>query len=165
MPSPALIYVPRVCGSPQLGDVFDVYAVDEPAWYVGTGSGFGFLRREPFDHNYRGSPVPSFRIGEKVVRAEPDRDVLVPIVGNRTFFEDLEYVPSYPFCPDCGGALVPDRHEYAAPGVRLCVGDPDHFPEGTPHSVLAELGIGCGSRFLDSRDTAAPPTTEREATP
>ena len=111
MPSPTLIYLPRVCGRPRLGDV------------------------------------------------------IVPLVTYGTASQDTAYVPSYPFCPDCGGALVTPRSEHAVRGARISAGDPDSFPEDTPGYVFAELGNGCGSRFVDSRYTEQIKAIEQEAAP
>ena len=116
---------------------------------LGTGRLLGWLRR---DRTY----LASGTAGE----ARAAHDVNIPIVEA---LDGNGYVPSYPRCPDCGGAVViawaqlPDHIATArVPGLRRCVGGetvgdvcrdcdgegvmpcPDCNPEGD-----AESGTAC----------------------
>ena len=155
-----LFYVPRQCGPPKIGDTIDVYSADSPAWSVGTGPVVGFLNRKPIPTTYRGNLVPSFRIGQRIERARPDRNVHIPIVANLTFSDDLAYTPRYPDCPDCGGTIVWTLDGRGRPSGECAGYIPRDLtvPRGVPKP------IGYGSCFTDSRypiviEDLAPETT------
>ena len=110
-----------------------------------TATVAGHVQRLPYHLPHDGI---CFRICCAPIEADDDNDVRLPILVD----DSGEYVPEYPRCPDCGGALA-WAEAGRAPGSRICVGtrhgrssDSLQYHGDTP----GDAG-GCGSTFVDTR--------------
>lgn len=121
----------------------DESAVDgEDAYGLNLGTGYvvGWLKRErayaQIPHQYE--TIAYFSIAGCWYRATDRDDVALAVVEG----PDGRYLPSYPLCPDCGGAVkwAEAEHEFG----------PSQWAEAVQGPGSRECA-GCGSRFVDTR--------------
>ncbi len=109
---------------------------------LGTGRLIGWLKREraysQIEGRYEGTAY--FNIAEHWHRATDRNDVALAVVEG----PDGRYLPSYPRCPDCGGAVADKRAKAEREFGPFQWAEPD---QGPGSRECAE----CGSRFIDTR--------------
>ena len=108
---------------------------DELRRYFGTGRLVGWLRRE----RAYSQDIAYFKIGDYWHRATDRDDVALAVVEG----PDGRYLPSYPRCPDCGGAV-----EWAE---AFCEFAPVQSFDWPYHGPGSRECTGCGSRFSDTQ--------------
>ncbi|MDE0460308.1 MAG: hypothetical protein OXI15_23720 [Chromatiales bacterium] len=107
---------------------------------LGTGYLVGWLKRERAHKQLEGryESIPYFAIAGCWHRATDRDDVALAVVEG----PDGRYLPSYPRCPDCGGAV-----KWAEAELKF---GPFQWAEAVQGPGSRECA-GCGSRFIDTR--------------
>ena len=149
---PIRVYrVHHASGEPSVGEDVEVWEIrPERHIYLGLGRLVGFVRRAPLSrrlpfegHAPEDDSPEEWAYREQVYRA---RGVEFLIAGSRTSVHAADdvrlpiverlhrdgYVPDYPRCPDCGGALgkaLPASPAGRLPGGLVCEGTPPKMVE------------------------------------
>lgn len=111
-----------------------------------TAAVAGHLQRLPYRPEHG---PPCFRICSAPIEADASNDVRLPILVDAAG----EYVPEYPRCPDCDGAIASAESGRVA-GARICVGRAHARSTDAIEHRGSGAGPGCGSTFVDTRHGA-----------